>query len=90
MIATVVDRLEQAAVEVQAREEFRRITERARGKPLIRLRPTEREEIVKMYESGMTMQRLIEASGYPPAILRRELLAAGILIRGRGYGRKVA
>ena len=83
-------RLETAAEEVGIRDEYRKIVASTRGKPLIRLRPAEREAIVGMYEKGMTMRELVDASGYGPNILTRELLAAGILIRGRGHTRKAA
>ncbi len=83
-MVTALDRLQRAGEETARRGEHRAIVRASRGPALVVLREAEREQIAAMYRNGMTMQALIEASGYSSTILRRELRAVGIKIRGRG------
>jgi len=54
------------------------------GRARLKLPEAEVAEARRVYERGVPMIQLAAHMGYSPEILKRELIAAGVRLRGRG------
>jgi len=87
IVDDVLDRIRRMRDELDGMEKsLRRFDDGAvhKGPKRVQMRPSEVEEAVRLYQSGLTMRQVERKMGYGDVVLKRHMAAAGVRLRPRG------